>query len=528
MELKHFPLVKVFEINNNIYLYDAHSNYLCEFEHKNMHWFENYSDSSVNGLSELWQKGAFLPDGLEKVICSNNDIIMMIEEHSKYVLPRKLILEITEDCNLRCAYCFNTLGSGPRKHSSTKINLPFIYKAIDQYFNVYTDKFSQIKGTIKDQYLQIAPPTFGWWGGEPLLNFEIIKESFLYIKNLPWKKYGIPLDKIYFSIVTNFTILTQDIIDFLIKNQIYLMVSLDGGEEEHDKNRKFVDGSGSFKLVKKNLDNLLKNYPEYCKHRIIIQAVHTKGTRKATDINSFFHQYFYDSNGEKRVLKISQYPRKDENEFISAEWISEGLPLKERQLQFEKLLADLKLLSDNELHAFFYKNQEISEEFEQVYILEELINCNLIQGYRNFSKSFACPLGFDSVYVSAKGEYHICMKTDSSMPIGNISEGIDKDKMVSLYESYMKVLEMKCKNCWNIHFCKMCPAKLMHNGIFRKPTSCECEYLKESTEWNFIKYLILYNNDDLFIKIKKHCFDNGKTNFLNYHYPVFINHNLHT
>lgn len=334
------------------------------------------------------------------------------------------------------------------------------------------------------------------------------------------------MDKIYFSIVTNLTILTKDIINFLIANQIHLLVSLDGAKEENDKNRKFENGSGSFELVIQNLDNLLINYPEYCKQKVIIQAVHTQGTRKASDKNSFFHQYFFDSNGERKVAKISQYPRKDENEFISSEWISESFSLKERQLQFEKLLSDIKLLSDDELHAFFNNNHIISQEFEQVYILEELINSDMAQGYRNFVKSFACPLGYDVKFVSAKGEYHICMKTDASMPIGNVSEGIDKEKIACLYNGYLKVLAKRCKTCWNIHFCKMCPAKLMLNGQFRNPTDNECIYLKESTEWDFIKYLILYNNEDLFVRIKKECFGKSRINFLNYHFPVFINQNL--
>lgn len=103
--------------------------------------------------------------------------------------------------------------------------------------------------------------------------------------------------------------MNQDILDFLIENHVLLMISLDGDQNEHDKNRKFLDGSGSFEIVKRNLDHILTKYPEYCKNNVLIQAVFSKGNKKIADKDSFFRQYFYTKDGEMKVLRIGQYPK---------------------------------------------------------------------------------------------------------------------------------------------------------------------------------------------------------------------------
>lgn len=309
MQLSGFPLVKVFEVYDKIYIYDARSNFLCELMPDDLYRLINFAQCKINPFSELWQKNAFLLNDLENVICSKKEIFEVIDEHFKYVLPRKLVLEITENCNLRCSYCFNTLGTGHRVHSKKQMTKPVIYKAIDQYFKVYTEIFSKIPDTEKNNYLKVAVPNCNWWGGEPFLNFELIKDSLLYFKNLPWNKYGIPSDKLSYCVVTNFTILNQDILDFLIENHVLLMISLDGDQNEHDKNRKFLDGSGSFEIVKRNLDHILTKYPEYCKNNVLIQAVFSKGNKKIADKDSFFRQYFYTKDGEMKVLRIGQYPK---------------------------------------------------------------------------------------------------------------------------------------------------------------------------------------------------------------------------
>ena len=52
-----------------------------------------------------------------------------------------------------------------------------------------------------------------------------------------------------------------------------ITISLDGSQEEHDKNRKFINGQGSFTTIMKNIKDLRERYPKYVKERIKFNTV---------------------------------------------------------------------------------------------------------------------------------------------------------------------------------------------------------------------------------------------------------------
>ncbi len=91
-------------------------------------------------------------------------------------------------------------------------------------------------------------------GGEPLLNFTVLK------------KLHIALEKIGvndFSISTNLTLLTDEIITYLYNNKFILHISLDGTKDIHNKNRIFKDGKGTFDIVYNNVVKIRKKYPDW-------------------------------------------------------------------------------------------------------------------------------------------------------------------------------------------------------------------------------------------------------------------------
>ena len=78
----------------------------------------------------------------------------------------------------------------------------------------------------------------GFYGGEPLLAFPLIVESVKYAEEI---FAGVDIS---FNITTNATLLTDEIIDFLLDHHFKLTFSLDGPNEVQDKNRIFANGSG--------------------------------------------------------------------------------------------------------------------------------------------------------------------------------------------------------------------------------------------------------------------------------------------
>ncbi|MCD6230261.1 MAG: His-Xaa-Ser system radical SAM maturase HxsB [Candidatus Diapherotrites archaeon] len=95
--------------------------------------------------------------------------------------------------------------------------------------------------------------TIEFQGGEPLLNFDIVRYIVDYAKLLGKEKNK----EIQFALVSNFAKMDKDIADFIISNRIGLNTSLDGPKEVHDKNRKYK-GRGTYETVVYWIDYLLK------------------------------------------------------------------------------------------------------------------------------------------------------------------------------------------------------------------------------------------------------------------------------
>ena len=150
---------------------------------------------------------------------------------------KSLILTVTEDCNLRCKYCaYSGNYVYRREHSKKYMSFEVAKKAIDYYF-------SQVNQGIKYNPFKKVLVTF--YGGEPLLNFNLIKKCVSYINT---NYDNIDLD---YSITTNGTLLSEKIIQWLLEHDFYLHISLDGPEEEHDRCRVYENGKGTFNDVMK-------------------------------------------------------------------------------------------------------------------------------------------------------------------------------------------------------------------------------------------------------------------------------------
>lgn len=156
----------------------------------------------------------------------------------------KFTLMMTDDCNLRCSYCYE----GGCK--------------LKRYMNRETaDKCIEfIKEKLKEEEDDKRPLWITLHGGEPLMNFDIVK----YIK----KKLDSEITdrSIIYDMTTNGTIMSDEILNFIKNDLTEISISLDGTRESHDANRIFPDGSGSYDIVMKNIERLQKeNIPIRCR-----------------------------------------------------------------------------------------------------------------------------------------------------------------------------------------------------------------------------------------------------------------------
>lgn len=204
---------------------------------------ENSRFSVLNtSAREIWnsfdnESGAVLPDKLIdwKVIKSMLAGRLLLRE-GEVVETRQesnevsAWLHITDRCNLRCDYCY-------LPHEKVDMSWETAKKSIDSLIRAAQEDGS------KHIKLKIA-------GGEPLLRFELIQKVLIYAKQAV-SQFSLTIDTI---ILTNGTLLNLTKAAVIKKLGARLMISLDGLEKEHDCQRKYISGKGSFQEVERALD----------------------------------------------------------------------------------------------------------------------------------------------------------------------------------------------------------------------------------------------------------------------------------
>lgn len=197
-------------------------------------------------------------------------------------LPQ-IIFEVTDACNLKCKYCaFSDLYTGydPRENNYLSFNYA---KNIIDYLADFWNTHSSI---VFPTRLNI-----GFYGGEPLLNFHLIKEIVSYIES--FENIG---RAISYSMTTNATLLDR-YIDYLVEKDFSLLISFDGDEWAQGF-RLYKNGESSFADVYANMKLVQKKYPVFFEKNISFNSV----LHSRNDIESIYD--FFKTNFSK-TPKIS-------------------------------------------------------------------------------------------------------------------------------------------------------------------------------------------------------------------------------
>jgi len=153
---------------------------------------------------------------------------------SKLHIMVPIIKVVGDFCNLRCRYCFYHTRD---QQTPSIMSDDLLDKFIFQYLNIFRERAS-----------------FVWHGGEPLLAGIDFFKRIVVLQ----KKYA-KVQFIQNYVQTNGTLLNDDWASFFKSNNFRVGVSLDGCEQSHDKFRKKYQGDGSFNLVMKGVDILLRH-----------------------------------------------------------------------------------------------------------------------------------------------------------------------------------------------------------------------------------------------------------------------------
>lgn len=191
-------------------------------------------------IDELYRIGMIVEAG-------KDDREILDDKREEYVLPvglENMYLLVTDTCNLGCRYCL-IKNNMPSSYSCSLMSWETAKTAVDMFFS----NISRNPECFDDFVKMIT-----FYGGEPLLNFPVIKQVVEYTKEV----YALELERLgrgfRFSIVTNGTAINEEVAHFFGQHKdINIGVSLDGPAAVNDQMRVMVDGSGSFDRIVKGI-----------------------------------------------------------------------------------------------------------------------------------------------------------------------------------------------------------------------------------------------------------------------------------
>lgn len=313
----------------------------------------------------------------------------------------KLEIILNNKCNLSCKYCYANGGSYNQEINaidSKKIE-NLISKIIPKHFNDI--------GTVM------------FFGGEPLISFKTIvrivdKFEYLYSSGLIRR---IP----QYTIVTNGTLITDEIARFFYEKDFGVTISIDGEENVHNILRPFKNGDASFDYVDKAIF-LLKKY------KVNIQLLEVTYT--------LLHR---NKNISKDDLKFYLSNRYGDISIFISDCIGDS----------ELSLADDLNLDEN----INYEKQS------KLATLRNIINSNYDSNY--------CDAGRESFAISPSGKMIPChfFMGHNEYIIGDLNKEIIFNKNYNNLLEYFNYLKdyhiKKCSNCWIKDICSECPASLL-------------------------------------------------------------------
>ena len=427
-------MVHVFKVKDHWYIYDTGSSALHECDETGALLLrEKLGEPADTSHISPEERAQYEEDFAELTRQG-----LLFKEEAKVAPPKSneikaLCLHICHDCNLRCKYCFADEGA---YHSRREfMSLETAKKAID--FLIENSGNRKILET-------------DFFGGEPLMNFDVVKQTVYYAKEQAAKRGK----KFLFTLTTNGLLLSGDIADFLNEEMENVVLSLDGRKEVHDAVRKTANGKGSFDLVIDNLKNFVKIRGD--KHYYVRGTFTAKNLDFSKDVLFIADSGFDSISMEPVVTDIADLAITEEM-----------LP---RVCEEYDALCDayLERMAKGKGFNFFHFNVDL-------------------EGGPCLSKRVsACGAGNEYFSVVPNGDIYPCHQFagDPAFRMGSVFEGKLDEAIRNQFKNSCLFTRKKCENCFAKFICSGgCSANNYHySGDINEPYPITCEMMKKRTE----------------------------------------------
>lgn len=310
---------------------------------------------------------------------------------------------ISEDCNLACKYCF--VRNGHYRGKSALMKSDVGEKTIDFLIQKSGDK--------KDLFIC-------FFGGEPLVNFEVLGNIVVYALE-EGKKY----EKFFhFSLTTNGTLISDEIVEFIDKHKITVLVSIDGDMHSHNQNRPLSGGGDSYSKIVNNLKKLDQRNISYSARATVTSFTKNKIAENYAHLISLGFKRIHFENALAPKGKVFINNKKDIEEIK-----------KQYSCISRKINKTIKSGQPYNIETFPFPLQRI--------ITKE-------------TKLYSCTAGKGYISVDVNGDIYLCHRLvgERSFYSGNVIEDTYNAKWSEIIRNGMSVENRKkCRKCWARYIC---------------------------------------------------------------------------
>jgi uncharacterized protein len=352
-----------------------------------------------------------------------------------------LVLNVNTGCNLSCTYCYKEDLTTPDRGQRMA-------------FETAARSFELLLAEAKER----ERVNLVFFGGEPLSNMPLIRQVIDHAE-----RRGAEAGKtVDFSLTTNATLLTEELVDYFSAHRVGVTVSMDGPRAMHDRNRKTVGGKGTYDVVARKARMLLAG------HRTRPVGARVTLTRGTTDVVTI-HRHLRDEIG---FFEVGFAP-------VTAGDIG-AFNLGEDELA--EVFEGMKALGRE------YCDEAIAGRNNGFANMHQLMT-DLAEGTR---KSLPCGAGLGMLAVDKDGGLNLCHRfTGSSLPtFGNVEDGIDKPRLGAFLEEAQDRSARPCATC---RIRNLCSGGCYHERYARygdpmHPVAHYCELMRDWIDFGIDVY----------------------------------------
>lgn len=406
-------------------------------------FLEEDSQSAMEKLISRYGEEAC--EGIEEALSELIDEGLLFSEADfsdykphKEPLVKAMCFHMAHDCNLRCGYCFASAGSygGGRSLMSLETGK----KAIDLLM-----KLSKHRKHVEIDF----------FGGEPLLNFEVCKALAEY-GHMEAKKHGKILK---LTLTTNGVLLDDAVIDWANQHEMDAVLSLDGRESVHNRMRKFINGSNSYQAVVEPFKRFVASRQTWADKKYYLRGTYTH-------FNTDFADDVIHMADDLGFTELSMEP------VVAKE--SLGYALKKEDM------PDL-LASYDKLTRHYAKREDEGKGYQFFHF-----NVDFDGGPCLPKRLSGCGAGHDYLAVSPEGDLYPCHQFvgEEDYKMGTVETGIVRPELAERFQTHNVLKKDLCMQCWARFYCSGgCHANnLRYGGGLDEPYLFGCDLQKKRIE----------------------------------------------